>query len=378
MASSDAAAQAALSDLGKCGYEEAHSPGYATGINVVIQHGYMDWACSYSRFSEYEGTGIRAGRVDQAIYDNFYFDQKIVTTLDSHAAYDDQATQLISRLDAHRSPGSSFLMVGFSNGGIVSRRVGQHRPDLVRGVISVSTPHRGVPVMKTARTAVGALLRNALVGLDVSCQIRRHDGCNQRDRMLGIFSGPSPYGVDDLSPVSGQMVPNSAFQGYLNSQPENFRRVGIQQHTRQKWQSYRVIADLSCPGPELNCGGRKTVRSVDRVYKGLVGTSILSGIVSFVFPPVAIITGPVAYATGAAAAVIYGVDKAWDMVTSGWQGSDGVVPNSSQSYPGAEHQEVVRDADSHDAAKKSDKAIDAVGRSLRRLHAPPTPNSKYP
>jgi hypothetical protein len=41
--------------------------------------------------------------------------------------------------------------------------------------------------------------------------------------------------------------------------------------------------------------------------------------------------------------------------------SDGVVPNRSQVYPGAPRREIIENADSHDAAKKS------VDKTIRRI-----------
>jgi hypothetical protein len=59
------------------------------------------------------------------------------------------------------------------------------------------------------------------------------------------------------------------------------------------------------------------------------------------------------------------MDWTWDRVTSPGDGSDGVVPNQSQIYPNANRREVILNADSHDAAKKSlDKAINRLNQVL--------------
>ncbi|CAA9349808.1 MAG: hypothetical protein AVDCRST_MAG89-3063, partial [uncultured Gemmatimonadetes bacterium] len=337
--------------------------GSGPAINLVVQHGFMDAACSYS-----------GGRTGAALYNNLYSEKILYPTLPWAARYEDQAADLMSQLSARTVPANKYVMVGYSNGGIVSRLVGQSRPDLVRGVVSVSTPHRGLPIMKVGRGAAKIILENSGAGLAASCSIRRHAGCNASDKLRDQLGKASPFGVDELVPVSGQMVPNTAFHAALNSATENFRRVGIEQHTRQRWVWARVAADLNCDGPELDCGGRKLVRKVDDAHKGLVAGTILSGIVGIFWTPSAYVAGALFYATAA----LNAIDVAYDLLTSPFDGSDGVVPNASQRYPNSEHDEVIQNADSHDAAKKSDKAIRRVGTTLvNRFGAQTPPGSAW-
>ncbi|HYW05340.1 MAG TPA: hypothetical protein VE913_00210 [Longimicrobium sp.] len=101
----------------------------------------------------------------------------------------------------------------------------------------------------------------------------------------------------------------------------------------------------------------------------------MGGILGFFVP------GAHAGAAVAAAGVmaLNAIDSLYDWYTSpGPDGSDGVVPNASQRYPGAPVREVINGADSHDAAKKSDKAIGRLGFVVRRrFDALPTPEGVY-
>ncbi|HYW08009.1 MAG TPA: alpha/beta hydrolase [Longimicrobium sp.] len=335
-----------------------------TGTNILVQHGFMDCANSYAY-----------GRVGAALYDNFYADNVVYPTLDWSARYQDQADDLVGKMQAAAPRTGNFVMVGYSNGGLVSRRVGQMRPDLVRGVVTVSTPHRGVPVMRIARPAFEALFRATGFGLGASCAVRYHSGCKARDRFADRLGRPSPFGVDDLVPVTAEMVPGSAFQNALNSQPEGFTRVSIEQHASTRWVWGRVVADLGCDGPELPCGGRQAVKDIGTAHNVLVAATVVGGILGFFVP------GAHAGAAVAAAGVmaLNAIDGLYDWYTSpGPDGSDGVVPNASQRYPGAPVREVINGADSHDAAKKSDKAIDRLGIVLRRDFRADPPGSGLP
>lgn len=150
------------------------------------------------------------------------------------------------------------------------------------------------------------------------------------------------------------MVSGSSYLQGLNSQYEGWRKVSIEQHTRQRWAFWRVYNDLNCYGPEAYCGGREAVRKLDKTYKNLLAKTVVTGILGFVVPGLHGYT--VIY--GMAVAGLNAMDFLWDAVTSPFDGSDGVVPNRSQVYPNANRREIIQNADSHDAAKKSlDKAI---------------------
>jgi pimeloyl-ACP methyl ester carboxylesterase len=305
---------------------------------------------------------------------NFYADNVLYPTVEWWKTYDEQTAQMTDIM-GRAAPGTGqFVMVGFSNGGILSRRAGELRPDLVRGVVGVSTPHAGVPAMRTARAVFDVIFKVPVLGMAASCAIRNHAGCQAGTAVKTILSF-FPIGADDLVPVSRQMVPRSPYLQSLNGAYEGFRRVSIEQHARQRWVWWRLIKDLNCAGPEQWCGGRQAVRKLDNAYKDLIAQAVVSGILGFVVP------GLHAYTVVAATAVaaLNAVDHLWDRITSPADGSDGLVPNASQAYPAAELHVVINNADSHDAAKKSvDKTLDRLGQVLaRQLGVPPTPQGIY-
>ncbi|HEX8452991.1 MAG TPA: alpha/beta hydrolase [Longimicrobium sp.] len=322
--------------------------GASTGTRIVVQHGFAD-----------NGDSYRQGRVGDALR-SFYYDQLIFPTTSWSQTYEAQAQQLRASVEGFRNgDGGKYVFVGYSNGGILSRQVGQSNPDLMRGVISVSTPHRGVPVMRLGRPALNTMMTFAAVGLLASCQVRNHSGCNTQ-QALATLSGR--YGIDAMWPVAHQMVPGSAYLQTLNSASEGWRKISMEQHTSQRWAFWRVYKDLNCYGPEAPCGGRDAVRKLDKTYKNLIAQTVVTGILGFVIQ--GLHTYTVIY--GMAVAGLNAMDWIWDAVTSPGDGSDGVVPNRSQEYPGANRREIITNADSHDAAKKSvDKAISRLKQVLR-------------
>jgi pimeloyl-ACP methyl ester carboxylesterase len=325
--------------------------GAVTGTRLVVQHGFYDSGGSY---------GGQHARVRNALESNFHFDQTIFPTTSWNQTYETQAQQLTSILNSYNSNGAGqYVFVGYSNGGIISRQVGQWRPDLVKGLITVSSPHQGLPAMRFGRPILNNMLNVASSALNFTCNVRQHAACGTE---VGLASAAGRLGIDDVWPVSHQMVPHSPYLQWLNSRHEGWRKISIEQHTQQRWAFWRVIKDLSCHGPEAPCGGREAVRKLDKTYKNLVAKTVVTGVLGFVVPGLHSYT--VVYVMAVAA--LNAMDWIWDRVTSPGDGSDGVVPNQSQIYPNANRREVILNADSHDAAKKSlDKAILRLNRVLR-------------
>ena len=319
--------------------------------NVVFQHGIWSNACTWRRMRYWLGQS------------NYRFGATVASNLPSTDRYDDQATRLIGNMD--RNGAQKYVMIGHSNGGIVSRRVGQRRADLVRGVITVNSPHTGVPVMKFPIFAVLKTVRFMMSPLKALCSPISRRGCGE----VRMWMDPGPMDSLGYQPllkfgsVYEQMPPNTEFHRQLNSAYEGFRGVGIVSRSPKKWQWARLWGDNNCYPDHThernNCvGGNERATRTNRAYKHFVKTAVLSGI----FAVADIIVGDFLSAAenalklvinGGAAAGLKIADSVYRGFVAPHDDSDAVVPAASQSYPGAERLVDVGGADTHVGATAS-------------------------
>lgn len=171
----------------------------------------------------------------------------VVTNTRSTDTYDEQS--IVQRGDILDSPQQPYILIGHSNGGIVSRRSGHDSPHLVRGVITINSPHRGAPAMVWPRGVAKFTLQVFSLGLRGLCTPVRERGCRHREALLsgGILDSiGTPLG-DYLSPrrVYGQMLPDSKFHSdTLNAQPETFTGVSISSVGPMHWIWAQIINDF--------------------------------------------------------------------------------------------------------------------------------------
>ncbi|HEX8431835.1 MAG TPA: alpha/beta hydrolase, partial [Longimicrobium sp.] len=116
------------------------------GAPVVYQHGFCSGAGTWSAMRQ------RVPQTHRVGWEQAY-------SLNPDAPIESQASDLIGRLISVGVPGS--VVVAHSQGGLVARRVGQRRPDLISGLVTIATPHEGALVAANAPSVIANQLRDA-------------------------------------------------------------------------------------------------------------------------------------------------------------------------------------------------------------------------
>ena len=190
---------------------------------VVWQHGWMSDGQTWCLMRQ------AARATHQIGYDQAH-------TTDWKAHIDDQANDLANRMSHFSTPS---VVVAHSQGGLIARSLGQSRPDLVRGIITIGTPHLGAFLASNAKSAIAERLTNAIV-----------DGCNgtQMCELFGQFGYALStelltWGIDQTIPVANDDAYQSGLVQRLNASFESFQRASIQQSVPPRWAIFRLIGD---------------------------------------------------------------------------------------------------------------------------------------
>jgi pimeloyl-ACP methyl ester carboxylesterase len=325
------------------GGDFSYNTGFS-GPTIVLQHGYHSDAATFARMQ------------------NWIASDMTVTNVIRHSllwkyTYEDQASQLQV---AMRTSGTDYvapnvILVGHSNGGMISRYLGRHTnvatertgtyyaPIPVQGVVTIGSPHWGVPSVKYA----GSL--NALIGVAggvavVLCWFEQGGGCQQvlhitTSGVHGLFAA-----LQGSTPVLTEMWPRDSYHDSFNAQPESFQRYGIQSYAWKRWGLWRIYGDSYCYN-NTTCGGPAFVKKADRTYHHDVSCSI-----------VGFFTMRWGRAAGCAAdgAFLILFDNIYRRFTEpnpidDDNYGDGIVPGWSQRYPNipAQDQYPVHDGPSH-------------------------------
>ena len=161
--------------------------------------------------------------------------------------YESQAAALHQRLRSQEYIDGPIVLIGHSNGGMISRYLGRHpaaynelgtsysyAPLNVQGVITVGTPHQGAPLAQSAGTL------NNLIGwggwpAKIVCPIFGLAGCYRFGELAG--SGINHYMGKLASPVPvlNEMQPRDSYHADFNAQPEYFQRFGVQSYIWKRW-----------------------------------------------------------------------------------------------------------------------------------------------
>ncbi|HEX5725099.1 MAG TPA: alpha/beta hydrolase [Longimicrobiaceae bacterium] len=307
------------------------------GSNVVFQHGIFSNAGTWAR-------------MDPWLSQRFYFNTKLVPSLSSTDRLYNQATDLIGRISATGQ--NNFVLVGHSQGGLISRSVAQRRGDLARGVVTIGSPHQGALLARNGRTALADFLNGQLNRLYFGCSSPYQDpGCYVAwfisnyaiDQVL-------QYAIDAAVPAQIDLQPGNAFVGQLNSTPEYFTRVGIQSYADKRFILARLGGDAFC-NPESGCGGRAFASYAQWAYNGFVGCSVIASLLGY---------WNTAYWCAYISRRMDDVDRGWDQLTAPGMTSDGIVQGPSQVYPNANRQYPINGGDSHVGETKSDKTRDRL------------------
>jgi len=309
------------------------------------------------------------------ILPEFRFSTRVTIQTSSMATYDEQAFALRTRMS--QSGGNDWVLIGHSNGGIVSRRAAQAEANNtysgmhIRGVLTVGSPHGGAPAMSHALPLVRGFFQAVSAPLKWKLCPGQKRGCT--DALAagdGIVQKIYEIQRDHLGAAS-QMTTNSSFREELERPAEPFIRASIISHSYPKWQWKRMYSDMKCY-PESDCGGQEGVKRTQRLEKHLKKLTVLNALGAV---GATILGQPVAAAlfanmvgiTGGHLAGLHLLEWGYNKWVRGDPDSDGIVPAWSQVYPRtlANQQFHIANADSHTGSTKSLKVRQQLEAALR-------------
>ena len=289
------------------------------GRNVVFQHGI---------FSNRETWGTLPDRVN----DDVALGCRFRPNLDSNARLASQADALADSIRYYGR--GSLLLIGHSQGGLISRYVAQHNPGLVNGVVTLGSPHHGAPILNTGRTVVASVLTIPATIVYHGCGAPRGLRCSAGAFLIGSSTEVAKWGWNEATPAFIDLKPGSQFQQQLNQANEQFPRAGIQSYPSRIFLEWRLGFDLS--GPD---NGRKGVATAYFTTGALTAGAVVGWFVG---------RSDKAATYAAAAASVVAFDLLFNGMVAGFGKSDGIVPGSSQQYPNAMRNFPMRDgAPSH-------------------------------
>ena len=275
--------------------------------------------------------------------------------LNDRARIADQAADLTGKIQATGHAG--YILIGHSQGGLVSGHVARYHPELVNGVVTVGTPHLGAPIMQTEKAAVMAGLFgvSALAtygcidgGSPIGCKVPAYFAAFGIP-LLGKIIG------DVASPVRVDLRPGSNLQATLNGSMEPFPRVGIQHFAKKLFVEWRLYGDY-WDNPEGPNGGRSRARRAE----GAFYTNTACGVLGWLINATAIAGKCATRATGMLATT-----GLWNVMTARLGKTDGIVPGSSQIYPNATKNFEIPKGDSHVGETKSNLTREKLRFALR-------------
>lgn len=303
--------------------------------NVSFAHGLLSNPGTWSRMT---------GWLNQ----DFLFGTEVVPSLSSTDHISSQASSLESILNS--AGGNGYVLIGHSDGGLVSRAAAQYYQGTTtptKGVTTVDSPNEGADIAGWASGEVAGV--GAWIGQDLWDWI----GCGSPYDNWGCYIGAlafdggfaylSNWAANTAVPVIGDITPSSSYLGQLNNFAESFTQVGVVSNTPQLWDEVRLLDDaafmrFNCY-PETWCGERVAADFTNIFFYTL-----------FVEEIYAWLNGDWADAIWLAGIQVdmLALDGFWNTVVSGGAASDGLVQSSSQNYPySGATQYQIDGADSH-------------------------------
>jgi len=212
----------------------------------------------------------------------YQFGTVLIPSLPSTDRLADQGTDLVNLMSA--SGQKNFLVIGYSQGGLIARDVAQRRPDLVppnvigSGVITMDTPNTGALLALTGRVALAGELIYGIVVLasDAGCTTPYDNPACFVASLAAADSYPIVnWAFDTAIPATEDLVPGSPYLNNLNSNSEPFTRVGIAGHSNKRWVLIRWGGDHLC-NPEASCGGRAFASYTQFAYDFVLAEAYLA------------------------------------------------------------------------------------------------------
>jgi pimeloyl-ACP methyl ester carboxylesterase len=338
------------------GSSSSNCPPYQTNQggtqNVVFQHGFFSSGCTWWRMEPWLNQYFRWGI-------------ELTPSLNSVDNLTNQGNALVS--DINSAGGNNNILIGHSQGGLIARYAAQYYQSInsptTAGVVTLYTPHQGVPLAALAQGEIQNVLLGDMVAVwdDV--------GCGTPDDNLLCYLVSLQY-----SGISAQLinigsltdlVPGSAFLTNLNSNSENFQRAAVIGNTDRRWIEVRITDDFIFRGcnPEDSCGERNVAFIYGIIYDVV---QVSWDIAEF---DCLLNQDPYACAVADYLLPIWVdmdiADLDYNVLAAGGNPEDGFVPTSSQNYPSSSAKQYpIAHADSHAGATRSDRARNALEQAL--------------
>ena len=289
-------------------------------FSVAMQHGAFSGSATWSVLAP-------------SLTDGFNVDFLLRESTDWRKALESQAQELHGRLAS--SGRRNFLVVGHSNGGLVARRAAQLSAaagdSLVRGVVTIASPHGGVPLAKvgreTVRTVMTAQIRSVLDRINGSCWRGQFSWlCEIANLTSAELPGQiANFAMDAAVPMSRDVQPGSPFLTALSTTPEAFRRYSIEIGSQGQWKFLRLFGDWRCD-PSSSCGGNRLQNAMESVYEILriCGSNSVARLR----------LGHVSDKCRNARWALSSLNAQYERWTAPGDESDGLIPLKSQQYPG--------------------------------------------
>lgn len=328
--------------------------------NVVFMHGMFS-------------SGITWARMENWANQDFRFGTEITPSFTASNSLSSQGTALVNAINS--AGGSNYILIGHSQGGLISRYAAQQyqiansRQTTVAGVVTLDTPHEGADLIINAPIISPDF---ALLGI----ALWDWTGCyTPFDNFVCLLSFLTKWGgvgfgaavgvLPALKPDMADLTPGSAFLTQLNGYSETFKRAAVVGNTPQRWNESRVMWDFLAPYifppdpcdpnyyPESGCGERTVAAAVGVTYdvvEALLFFSIFEQIFCMVREEEYCTDDYSTYIEYFAGILVGmdGIDALWNLIVSGYNGSDGIVQSASQNYPSISAiQYPINGADSH-------------------------------
>jgi pimeloyl-ACP methyl ester carboxylesterase len=344
----------------------------ATRAGLALQHGFLSNACTWQRMDQWirQSYDTRLGGY-------------VITNTPSLESYDLQADSLVNWIRWIDGPlRREWILVGHSNGGIVSRLAARKmyaattgpRP---RAVITINSPQQGAPAMNFAIDATAWTFRRLMRAFEFSCGgMPLMRGCGEYFMVTHSDSWPVLLSKFFGSKVYFEMRTDAQIRRTLNDAgPElGFAKVSLVSQAPRRWLVFRMYADSRCnPEEKVKCvGGREQAHRTNRLVKHLKKRVILGSLMTLTL---ALVDPWKAYeelehtgVTFGRLAAILAVDRLWRNIVSKDAHSDGIVPVESQWYPNVPRDPrwYIPGADSHVGSPRSPFVQDYLFRALNR------------
>jgi pimeloyl-ACP methyl ester carboxylesterase len=332
--------------------------------NIAFLHGFFSSGCTWSRMAPWLNQKFRWGA-------------ELVPSLNWADNLTNQGNALVN--DINSSGGTNYILLGHSQGGLISRSAAQYFQNLnppppvppVVGVLTVDTPHQGAPIAALAQGELQSVLFGDLsaVWQDVGCS-------SPYDNLLCYLVDIEYSGISQQLINIGSLtdlVPGSTFLTHLNSQPENFKKGALVGNTSRRWIEVRIADALLLKGcnPEDFCGERNVASIYGIIYDSVqISWDISEFVCLFEGDPIACSVADYLLPIWIDMDI---ADLDYNIVTAGGNPQDGIVPSASQDYPSsAAIQYPVNGADSHIGATRSDRTRNVLEQALSQQFLVPT------